>query len=138
MWTHLGQFAGFFSLGIGLVALASTLEHGRAFAWGRVSAAGAVASIAVAAMLQAVDGVALKAMVDRWVAADGEARLAAYEAAFAVRQIEIGLAGGPRGSGVVQEGRGNRETCQPGFSSQRGYRDPAPTIREEWLFFSVA
>ena len=93
VWTHLGQFAGFFGLGIGLVALASTLEHGRAFAWGRVSAAGAVASIAVAAMLQAVDGVALKAMADRWVAADGEARLAAYEAAFAVRQIEIGLAG---------------------------------------------
>ncbi len=31
-------------------------------------------------------------MVDRWAAATGEARVLAYEAAFAVRQIEIGLA----------------------------------------------
>lgn len=35
---------------------------------------------------------ALKVMVDRWAAATGEARTLAFEAAFAVRQIEIGLA----------------------------------------------
>jgi hypothetical protein len=46
----------------------------------------------VAATLQAVDGVALKVTVDRWAAATGEARLLAYEAAHAVRQIEIGFA----------------------------------------------
>jgi hypothetical protein len=51
-----------------------------------------VASISLAAALQAVDGVALKALVDRWVAATGEARVLAFEAAFAVRQVEIGLA----------------------------------------------
>jgi len=46
----------------------------------------------VAAALQAVDGVALKVMLDRWAAATGEARALAFEAAFAVRQVEIGLA----------------------------------------------
>jgi hypothetical protein len=93
VWTHLGQFAGFFGLGVGLVALAGTLEAGWAAAWGRAGALGAVAGVAVAAALQAVDGVALKAMVDRWAAAEGPARLMAFEAALALRQLEIGLAG---------------------------------------------
>ncbi len=42
--------------------------------------------------MQAVDGVALKVMVDRWTEASGEARDSAFEGAFAVRQIEIGMA----------------------------------------------
>ena len=92
VWTHLGQFAGFLGLGAGLVAFAATLEPGRAAAWARIGATGAVASMAVAAALQAVDGVALKATVDRWAAASGDARSLAYEAALALRQIEIGLA----------------------------------------------
>jgi hypothetical protein len=92
VWTHLGQFAGFLGLCTGLVAFAATLERGRAAAWARMGAAGAVASMAVAAALQAVDGVALKVTVDRWAAASGEARSLAYEAALALRQIEIGLA----------------------------------------------
>ena len=91
VWIHLGQFVGLAALGIALVALAGTLEPGRAAAWGRIGLAGAAASIAAAAALQAVDGVALKVMVDRWAATTGEARVLAYEAAFAVRQIEIGL-----------------------------------------------
>ena len=53
---------------------------------------GTATVIAVAAALQAVDGVALKVTVDRWAAARGGARGLAFEAAFAVRQIEIGLA----------------------------------------------
>jgi hypothetical protein len=93
VWSHLGQFAGFVGLAIGMVAFAGTIEPGRAAAWARLGAAGAVASVAVAAALQAVDGVALKAMVDRWAAATGEARPLAFEAAYAVRQVEIGLAG---------------------------------------------
>ena len=93
VWSHLGQFAGFVGLGMGLVAFAGTVEPGRAAAWARLGAAGAVASVAVAAALQAVDGVALKALVDRWAAAAGEARPLAFEAAYAVRQVEIGLAG---------------------------------------------
>jgi hypothetical protein len=92
VWTHLGQFAGFVGMGIGLVAFAATLEPGRAAAWARIGAAGAVASVAVAAALQAVDGVALKATVDRWATASGETRSLAYEAALVLRQIEIGLA----------------------------------------------
>lgn len=92
VWSHLGQFLGVALLGTALVALATTFKPGRASAWGRVGQAGAAAIIAVAAALQAVDGVALKVMVDRWAAATGEARVFVFEAAFAVRQIEIGLA----------------------------------------------
>lgn len=92
VWSHLGQFLGVALLGIALVALATTLKPGRAAAWGHVGQVGAAAIIAVAAALQAVDGVALKVMVDRWAASTGEARVFAFEAAFAVRQIEIGLA----------------------------------------------
>jgi hypothetical protein len=54
--------------------------------------AGTVAGVAVAAALQAVDGIALKVTVDRWAAATGDVRVVVYEAALAVRQIEIGLA----------------------------------------------
>ena len=43
-------------------------------------------------MLQAVDGVALKFMVDRWAGAPPEQQLAIFEAAFGVRQVEAGLA----------------------------------------------
>ena len=75
-----------------LVALAGTLEPGRASNWGRVAVVGVTASVAVAAALQAVDGVALKSMVDRWAAAIGQEQRIAFEAALAVRQIEIGLA----------------------------------------------
>jgi hypothetical protein len=50
------------------------------------------AAVAAAAALQAVDGVALKVLVDRWAAASGDARALAFEGALAVRQIEIGLA----------------------------------------------
>jgi hypothetical protein len=92
VWSHLGQFVGLAVLGMALVALAATLEPGRAAAWARIGLAGTAASIAVAAALQAVDGVALKVTVDRWAAATGEARVLTYEAALAVRQIEIGLA----------------------------------------------
>jgi hypothetical protein len=43
------------------------------------------------AALQAVDGVALKLMVDRWAAIES-GRTVVFEAAFGVRQIEVGLA----------------------------------------------
>jgi hypothetical protein len=75
-----------------LVALAATFEPGRAAAWARIGLAGTVAGVAVAAALQAVDGIALKVSVDRWAAATGDVRAVVYEAALAVRQIEIGLA----------------------------------------------
>jgi hypothetical protein len=46
----------------------------------------------MAAALQAVDGASLKVTMDRWAAATAESRDLRFEAAFAVRQIEIGLA----------------------------------------------
>ena len=89
---HLGQFLGACASGAALVLLARTLRAGRGSAWAALGQAGAIASVATAAVLQAVDGVALKAMVDRWAAAPLAAQAASFEAAFAVRQIEIGLA----------------------------------------------
>ena len=46
----------------------------------------------MAAVLQAVDGIALKVLVDAWAATPAAQRDIAFHAAFAVRQVEIGLA----------------------------------------------
>jgi hypothetical protein len=54
--------------------------------------AGAIASMAMFSALQAVDGVALKVMVDRWSAAAEPEKAMVFQVAFGVRQIEIGLA----------------------------------------------
>jgi len=90
--THLGQFLGVAMLGVALVALAGTMESGSPSAWARIGVVGTAASIAMAAALQAVDGVALKVMVNRWMQASAETRARVFDAAFAVRQIEIGMA----------------------------------------------
>jgi hypothetical protein len=90
--SHLGQFAGVAILGVALVALAAAMEAGAPAAWARIGVAGTAASVAAAAALQAVDGVALKVMVDRWARAGDEGRARAFEGAFAVRQIETGMA----------------------------------------------
>jgi hypothetical protein len=91
VWIHLAQFLGLALVGLALVALAGTIDEGPAAAWARAGVAGATASIAVSAALQAVDGVALKVMVDRWAGGSADARGPLFEAAFVVRQIEIGL-----------------------------------------------
>ena len=62
--THLGQFFGVFLIAGGLIALYDTLAGERAGWIARFGLFAAVASVAVTAMLQAVDGVALKVMVD--------------------------------------------------------------------------
>ena len=90
--SHLGQFLGVAVLGVALVAMAATMETGAPAAWARIGVVGTAASVAAAAALQAVDGVALKVMVDHWAQASGEMRVRAFEAAFAVRQIEVGMA----------------------------------------------
>ena len=90
--SHLVQFLGICLLGAALLALAAVLEEGPASAWARIGTLGTTASVAATGALQAVDGVALKVMVDRWAHAAGDARVLAFESAFAVRQIEIGLA----------------------------------------------
>ena len=90
--THLGQLVGAVLIAAGFVSLSWKLRAGRAGAWAFLAGFAAVASMSLAAALQAVDGVALKFMVDRWSSAAPEARAAVFEAAFGVRQIEIGLA----------------------------------------------
>jgi hypothetical protein len=91
--THLTQLAGVVLLVAALLGLARQLEAGNGTGWARLAAGGAIASLAVTAVLQAVDGIALKALVDTWAAASAAQKEPAFHAAFAVRQVEIGLAG---------------------------------------------
>ena len=88
--SHLVQLVGI-ALALGaLVILARQLETSGAAVWVRLASAGAIASLALAAALQAVDGIALRAMVENWAAA--AQKESAFQSAFAVRQVEIGLA----------------------------------------------
>ncbi len=88
---HLAQLAGVALIAVALLALEATFEPGRAAAWARVGSAGAVASLTLYAANQGVDGVANHVADHRWAAATGEARALAFQAAFAVRQIEVAL-----------------------------------------------
>ena len=90
--SHLTQLAGIALLVLALTLLAGQLPAAGSAVWARMVATGAPVSLAVAAALQAVDGVALKHMVDAWAAAPMARKEALFQAAFAVRQIEIGLA----------------------------------------------
>jgi hypothetical protein len=91
--SHLMQLAGVWAMIASLLLLARRLEAGPAAPWAGLGAALCIAGIAVATALQAVDGVALKMMVDRWAMASGLEKAVLFAAAYGVRQIEIGLAG---------------------------------------------
>jgi hypothetical protein len=89
---HLAQLAGVALIAVALMALAATFESGRAAAWAPLGSAGAIASTAIYTANQGVDGIANHAADHRWAsAASGAARDRAFEAAFAVRQIEVAL-----------------------------------------------
>jgi hypothetical protein len=90
--SHLIQLAGVALIVAALLLLSRRLDATKAASWSRFAAAGAIASLGVATALHAVDGVALKATVDTWVAAPEAQKQAAFYAALAVRRIEIGLA----------------------------------------------
>jgi hypothetical protein len=90
--SHLMQLAGLALMIVALLLLGQRLEGRAGKTWARIAAAGAVASLAVAAALQAIDGIALKRTVDVWAAAPPGQQYGAFYAAFAVRQVEIGLA----------------------------------------------
>lgn len=88
---HLLQLFGVVLIMAALVLLARRLTQGPAAEWATLAMTGAIASVAVYGALQAVDGVALKALVDSWVAAPEPDKAAVFQAALAVRHIEIGL-----------------------------------------------
>jgi hypothetical protein len=90
--SHLMQLAGVASMVAALLFLTTVLEARQGPGIARVAAGGAIASLALAAALQAVDGIALKNMVDAWAAAPASQKGEVFHAAFAVRQIEVGLA----------------------------------------------
>ncbi len=90
--SHLTQLVGVVLMVAALLCLAQQLESGKGKGWARLAAGGAIASLAVTAALQAVDGIALKVVVDRWAAVPAAQTEAAFHAAFAIRQVEVGLA----------------------------------------------
>ena len=90
--SHLTQLTGVALIVGALIYLSRILAGGsaRGLAW--IGAGGAIASLATAVALQAVDGIALKMMVDVWVEATEPDKTALFHSAYGVRQIEIGLA----------------------------------------------
>lgn len=90
--SHLLQLIGLILIVFALVLLSRIMSGGGGSSWAHLGVVGAGASLSVAAALQAVDGVALKVMVDRWAAASAAEKEMLFQATFGVRQIEIGLA----------------------------------------------
>jgi hypothetical protein len=90
--SHLMQLFGVLLMAAALMLLSRKMANGPAADWAVLGMTGAVASMTVASALQAVDGVALKATVNVWAASQEPGRTAIFQAAVAVRQIEIGLA----------------------------------------------
>ena len=90
--SHLTQLLGVALIVCALIQLSRLLASGSAKQLAWIGAAGAIASLAVAGALQAVDGIALKMMVDAWAAAAEPDKTTLFYAAYGVRQIEVGLA----------------------------------------------
>ncbi len=88
--SHLVQLSGVIFMVLGLIGMLH--KAGCDGALKLICAALGASVIAVSAALQAVDGIALKFMVDRWAAAALADKDALFNAAYAVRMIEIGLA----------------------------------------------
>src|SRR5436189_246105 len=86
--SHLMQLLGIASMMAALVLLSRSMMDGPAAEWATLGMTGAVASLAVASALQAVDGVALKFMVDSWMATAEPGKAALFQAVFGVRQDE--------------------------------------------------
>src|SRR5947209_11191480 len=66
--SHLTQLAGVALMAAALLFLAQQLATENAIGWARIAAGGAIVNLSLATVLQAVDGVALKRMVDMWAA----------------------------------------------------------------------
>ncbi len=90
--SHLMQLFGIILIVVALVFLSRLMSNGDGASWAYLGVVGAGSSLSVAGALQAVDGIALKQMVDSWAAASTADKEMLFLATFAVRQIEIGLA----------------------------------------------
>jgi hypothetical protein len=91
---HIGQFAGVIMVfGGGFVALSRLLVQSESsmasiLAW--IGLAFAIMTASAIAVLQAVDGIALKMAVDSWVAAPSEDKAIVFRVAEGIRFIEYG------------------------------------------------
>ncbi len=90
--SHLTQLLGVVLIVAALLTLTRLLTNDKRGGWSHLGSAFAIASLAIAAALQAVDGIALKVMVNNWVAAPESEKMAIFQATIGVRQIEVGLA----------------------------------------------
>lgn len=90
--SHLGAFAGVALMFVGIHALSRSLIDAPIGWLANLGMLAAFAALVLSAVLQAIDGVALKMMVDHWASVPVAQKPSAFEAAFAVRQIEIGVA----------------------------------------------
>jgi hypothetical protein len=92
--SHIGQFAGVMLVFAGgFVALHSWLASSESSVVKALALLGLAAAIVAAstfAILQAVDGIALKRAVDSWAAAPTDEKVAAFRVAEGIRWIEIG------------------------------------------------
>lgn len=90
--SHLTQLAGVALMVAALIVLAIELEPESGIGLTRIASSGAIASLTLTAVLQAMDGVALKFMVDAWAAAEATEKASLFHATLGVRQVEVGLA----------------------------------------------
>ncbi len=90
--SHLTQLAGVTLIVGALLVLARELESGGRAVLPRIASGGAITSLALTAVLQAVDGIALKVIVDAWAGVESPEKAGLFHAAFGVRQVEVGLA----------------------------------------------
>jgi hypothetical protein len=93
-WTlvHLGQFAGMLVIIAGLLTLfrALNIRSGIAGLLAQGAAVSAVVALALYGILQAIDGVALKQVVDAWASAPEAEKAARFASAEAIRFLEWG------------------------------------------------
>src|SRR5215217_8228435 len=93
-WTavHLGQFVGMAVIIAGLLVLyfALDIRPGGAAWVARLGAVSAAVALGLYAVLQAVDGVALKQVVDAWARAPEAEKAARFASAETIRWLEWG------------------------------------------------
>jgi hypothetical protein len=89
---HLIQLLGVGLMVLAVIVFSKMIENKSAGILTQLGNTTAAASLALAAALQAVDGVALKVMVDRWASSAGPEKDMLFYAALGVRQIEVGTA----------------------------------------------